>query len=108
MGNQLSGPEKVYKAAKGNNIYELQVRAFARSWQRAAPRVTRAARVVRQSGCDLQELCQRIAQANFEEPVRKTYFEWKDGDGRTPLLLAASKNYHNIAKLVSCASDWLV
>ena len=48
----------------------------------------------------MQELCRRIAEANFDEATRKTYFEWRDGDGRTPLLLAAAKNYHNIAKLV--------
>lgn len=28
MGNQVSGPEKVYKAVKTNNIYELQVSCF--------------------------------------------------------------------------------
>lgn len=26
MGNQSSVPERVYRAVKGNNIYELQVR----------------------------------------------------------------------------------
>jgi hypothetical protein len=51
--------------------------------------------------CDAQSLVERINTANFDEPTRKSYFEYKDSEGRTPLLIAAARNYHNIAKLVS-------
>jgi hypothetical protein len=98
MGNQISGPEKVYRAVKSNNLYDLQVRARAGA---ACCRSPCPARGEGQSPPPRsQDLVQRIQAANFDEATRRSYFAWRDGEGRTPLLLAAQKNYHSMAKLV--------
>lgn len=71
MGNSASIPERVYKAVKANNVFELQ--DLINQWRRVG---------------------------SVDARTKQAYFCWVDSDGRTPLMLAAAKNYYQVAKLL--------
>lgn len=50
----------------------------------------------------MQSACEELRRTGNTDPaVRRKYFEWTDVEGRTPLTLAAQRNYYQIVKLVS-------
>ncbi|GLC38078.1 hypothetical protein PLESTF_000313000 [Pleodorina starrii] len=76
MGNNASLPEKVYSAVQRNDL------------------------------CEFQNLVAELDTAGASKEARDAVLEYKDKSGRTPLLVAASKNHYQVLQqLIRLGAD---
>ena len=101
MGNQASVPEKVYKAAKSNDVLTLKVKPRGLSTCKHSPirpqYGTLTESLLPQNL--IRELYQDQPQGQSIQALR--VLEFKDGSSWTPLVVASAKANYAAAELVS-------